>query len=525
MSIKFFVQIIRFQREHRRNWNEEKWNQLLLRQAQEYKCKAIKLEGLLIKLGQFLATRADILPEVFLKELADLMDHVPPVAWKETKRVIEKELGEDLEAIFASISTDPVASASIGQVHKATLLTGEQVAVKVQRPTISKVINADLRALSIVMFLAGRFTFIGQAMDTKRLFQEIKQVITAELDFKQELANGVYFGEKYESFKEVHIPSFYQELTTKKILVMEWIDGKSVTNQALIAELPYSKEQLAKYLLSIFLEQLLREGLFHADPHPGNIMLKEDGTIVLIDFGMVATIKKKDSQELQKLVEALVLSDYSQVVDSLEQLRFLLPHADKQQLERMIRQFVDVALSANLTGWEEDVMQGLLADFRLLLRDLPVQMPSEFAFLGRAVSTLTGVLYSIDPKLDLFELGKPIVLDWLRDNETEGRSSFLDPKRWLEQVSKTLISLPNKLDALANEPRLYREQQERQYQERKKQQYSLWSRHYAFLLFLTGVISSLMALYLEHSPLLIGSSIVLSIGLLSLLITSKSIRP
>ncbi|ADC50138.1 ABC-1 domain protein [Alkalihalophilus pseudofirmus OF4] len=519
MSIKFFLQIIRFQRKHQNHWDEEKWNSLLHQQAREYKQTALKLEGLLIKLGQFLAARADLLPEVFLKELADLIDHVPPVPWTQTKKVLEKEWGTSYKNVLQSLTKEPIASASIGQVYKATLKTGETAAIKVQRPTISKLIKADLKALSIVMRLAGRFTIIGKTVDTTRLFNEIKRVITAELDFKQELKNGLIFKERYANSDHVHIPAFNNELTTAKVLVMEWIDGKSVINTEQIEVIPYLKEELAKRILTIFLDQLLQEGIFHADPHPGNILLKEDGTIVLIDFGMVAAIKKEDSKELQTLVEALVIDDYSQVVDSLERLRFLLPNADKQQIERMIRQFLDVALTANINGWDEDVMNQLLADFRLLLKDLPVQMPSEFAFLGRAVSTLTGVLYSIDPKLDLFELGKPIVLDWLeRNREKDEYSSF---SHWLRKYGAPILRFPSKLDALFDEPKLYRELQEKQHRENREHERLKWSRHYSFLFTLIGLIGILTALFFDHIALLIGSSIPLVIGGISFYATSK----
>jgi predicted unusual protein kinase regulating ubiquinone biosynthesis (AarF/ABC1/UbiB family) len=177
-----------------------------------------------------------------------------------------------------------------------------------------------------------------------------------------------------------------------------------------------------------------------------------------------------------------------------------------------------------LNSWDEDVMNHLLADFRLLLRDLPVQMPSEFAFLGRAVSTLTGVLYSIDPKLDLFELGKPIVLDWLEENNRDEVTGTHFGKQWFQALSRTLISLPKRLDALLDEPKLLRQQQERHHKEKRHTDYKRWSRHYSFVFFLLGVISTLGALLLEHHLFFIGSSIVLLIGLISFFISSRKLQ-
>ncbi|WP_053073965.1 AarF/ABC1/UbiB kinase family protein [Bacillus sp. LL01] len=214
-------------------------------------------------------------------------------------------MGQPYKNILTSCTEEPIASASIGQVHKATLQSGDVVALKVQRPTISKVIKADLRALSIVMFLAGRFTIIGKTMNTKQLFSEVERVISAELDFKQELQNGLLFQEKYADSEGVHIPSFNESLTTKKVLVMEWIEGTSVIDKTQIELLPYSKDQLAKNLLALFLEQLLREGIFLADPHPGNILLKQDGTIVLIDLGWLRQLKSKIARNYNYSLKAL----------------------------------------------------------------------------------------------------------------------------------------------------------------------------------------------------------------------------
>ncbi|WLR51633.1 AarF/UbiB family protein [Bacillus tianshenii] len=467
MAIRFFLQVTYFKRTNRGEWTkdkEEKWNELVKKQAQQYKRTALALGGLLIKLGQFLSTRADMMPRTFIQELEDLTDHVPPVGWKETKKVIETEWEGDYTTILTEISDEPVASASIGEVYQARLHTGELVAVKIRRPGIEQIIQTDFKAIRFVMWLANRFTKMGKQTDLPALYREIKRVINSELNFRKEMQNGQAFRRRFEKDPSVEIPDYYEELSTRRVLVMDWKEGKKITDTAYLDKHQLNRKEVADLLLRLFLQQLLEDGIFHADPHGGNILVKQDGTIVLLDFGMIGTIQEADRKSVQKAVEGVVMERYDLVVDALEDLRFLLPHADRSILQEMIRHIVEEYQEMNFAHADSRMVEQLMEDIIHVVQKEPLQMPSEFAFFGKAVSTLIGVIYVIEPEADLFNMVKPVISQWVTTG-TEDK----DKLNWqgvVVKAGKAFVRLPYKLDDLLEEPR--RERQRKQADAEKK---------------------------------------------------------
>jgi len=482
LAVKFFAQIVWFQRRHRNGWTPEvqaRWEELLRRQAAEYKRKALKLEGLLIKVGQFLSARADVLPRVFIDELADLVDRVPAVPWEAARQVMESEWRVPYGQVLHKISAAPVASASIGEVYHGYLHNGDSVAVKIQRPGIEGIIRADFRALRIVLWMAEKWTPWGKKADLPALYRELVAVISDELNFRQEMANGLYFRERYKDEEGVYIPRYYDEHSTRRVLVMEWIEGAKVSDETFLAAQGIDRRALATRLFRCFASQLFFEGKFHADPHPGNLLVRPDGTLVLIDFGMVGTIRNGDAQHIRSLVEGIVLQDFAKVIEALEQLRFLLPHADKPELERVLQLMVKLYAEHDMTKVEYDLVQHIIEDIERVVREQPIQMPSEFAFLGRAVSIFVGVLAQIDPTFDLKEEGKPLIKEWLNrqgggDGQAAGgRFGRLAGLAGLARnYLKPLLKLPRLIEQAAERP-------ERQlHWERRKQQNELLSRYH-----------------------------------------------
>lgn len=462
MAAKFFLQTYRFQRKNKGKWDnktEKKWEELAGKQAREYKKTALKLEGLMIKLGQFLSTRADIMPKTFLAELEGLTDRVPAVPWEKARKVIEEEWNADYTAILQKISEKPVASASIGDVYKGWLHNGETVAVKVQRPGIESIIRTDFKALKIVIWLAKRFTSIGKQMDLASLYHEMTKVIGDELNFKKELANGISFNERFSQTDGVSVPLYHPDYTTRRVLVMEWIEGAKITDLSFLEKHKIEREKLANRLLNLFIQQLLNEGMFHADPHSGNIMLKSDGTIVLIDFGMVGMISKKDAAAVQLAAEGIVFEDYDQVVKALESMKFLLPHADKEVLAEIIERLVVFYKSNEWQNGDSLLMEQLLDDMQDIVRKQPIQLPTEFAFFGRAISIFTGVIYSIYAEADLIEMARPTVLNWVR-NKSGDESSQDSAIRFIKRYFQPLLSYPVKIQEALEEPRRYRRMQQ-----------------------------------------------------------------
>ncbi|HSO57622.1 MAG TPA: AarF/UbiB family protein, partial [Paenisporosarcina sp.] len=383
MSVKFFFQVTLFQRRYKGRWTPvtiEKWERLVTKQAKEYKRTALKLGGLMIKMGQFLSTRADIMPPSFIAELEGLTDRVPAVPRNDAIALLEEEWNTSHSDYVNNLSDKPVASASIGEVYKGTLKDGTPVAVKIQRPDIDRILRADFRAMKIVIWLVKRFTAFGKQIDFNLLYSEMVNTIGAELNFLQELQNGRNFADRFEEMPGVRFPVYYDEFSTRRVLVMEWIEGARITDLAFIDANGLNRRDLSERLFRLFLEQVLDGGQFHADPHGGNILIKPDGTIVLIDFGMVGAISKEEARSVLKVVEGILFKQYDQVIDGLEELRFLLPHADRRVLADAISRVVAAYESQELTQMDSFVVDRLLADIKTIVRTQPVQLPAEFAF-------------------------------------------------------------------------------------------------------------------------------------------------
>ena len=271
MAVRIFIEIILFKRRHHKNWTDQidkKWEAMLREQARRYKKQALHLEGVMIKLGQYLSTRKDMIPTAYIIELEDLLDQVPPVPWEKSKKILEEEWQKPYREVLHEISPDPIASASIGEVYRGVLHSGEVVAIKIQRPKIGDIIYSDFRAVKIVLWLAKRFTKLENSMDLSLFYREFVRTIGNELNFELELENGHYFQEKYKDFAGIEIPNYYPELSTKKVLVMEWMEGTRVTDLDFLEKHQIDRYKIGNVLIECFLGQLLEEGKFHADPTP-----------------------------------------------------------------------------------------------------------------------------------------------------------------------------------------------------------------------------------------------------------------
>lgn len=489
MAIRFFLQVFWFKRKHRRDWTkdtEEKWCELVQKQAIQYKQTALELEGLLIKLGQFLSTRADMMPPSFIEELEDLTDHVPPVSWEEARQMLEAEWEGDYTSVISEITDEPIASASIGVVYQARLHSGELVALKVRRPGIERIIQTDFRAIRIVMWLANRFTKLGRKTDLSALYQEVKRVINSELNFRKELQNGQAFRRRFELDSTVEIPYYYDEFSTRRVLVMEWKDGAKVTDLSFLNRHKINRQELSNKLLRLFLKQLLEDGIFHADPHGGNILVGKDGRIILLDFGMIGSIGREDRRSVQKAIEGLVMDRYDLVVNALEELRFLLPHANKAVLQEMIQHLVEEYQTISSSRSDNVMVEQLIEEMMYLVQKEPLQMPSEFAFFGKAASTLVGVIYAINPNADLFKVAKPVIAQWIQSDKDDEDS--LNWQNVLLKAGKTTLRLPYKLDDLLEEPRRERQRKQTEAKHNRKHESLLAKKRDALILFLVPFI-------------------------------------
>ncbi|WP_276913848.1 ABC1 kinase family protein [Aneurinibacillus aneurinilyticus] len=474
MTVRFFLQVWWFHRTHRgasRTDVQEQWEALVEKQAREYKHTALKLGGLLIKMGQFLSTRADIMPRAFTSELSDLTDRVPSVPWEKSKAIIEQELNQPVENVFVSLSKEPIASASIGEVYKGYLKNGEKIALKVQRKGIEKIIDADFAATRVVVRLAKRFTRFGKTMDLDALYRELERTISRELDFRKEYAHAKRFAQMYEGSTTVEVPRYYEEWMTRRILVMEWIEGAKVTDHSFLEAHHIDRDVLVQRLTNLFLQQVLLYGFFHADLHPGNIFIRSSGTIVLLDFGMVGEIKQAARRHIQTLIQAVVLKDYDLMVQALDALCFLTPQADREQVKIALQVGLEMYLNRTFEALDDEMLEEIQLQIQDFVRAQPIQLPAEYAFLGRAVSTVVGVVTTIKPDVDFLEVGRPVVSEWLNQQENKQNNRRL-AVQLLRDVAREMATLPRQVN------RFIDMSVEKEYRERRISETKQWLVHY-----------------------------------------------
>ncbi|WP_235792460.1 ABC1 kinase family protein [Virgibacillus salidurans] len=443
MVIKFIFKIYFFLFRHS-VWDsktQKKWNDLLVNMAKEYRIKAVSLGGVLVKVGQFLTTRTDIMPDVFIKELSGLVDQVKPMSFDYAKSLMEEEWGAAIDEHLLEINESSIASASIGEVYQGKLKDGTPVAVKVQRYRIQEIFRKDFIALRMVFWIIAKFTSFGKNADMKALFHEIVRVMDRELDFEQELEFGKYFRERYQDDDYVHIPAFHEDLTTTKVLVMEWMDGAKITDLEYIKEHDINVEETTKTLFDFYIDQFLNPGNFHADPHSGNILVQQDGTIAIIDFGMVGELSKQDTHNFKMFVQGFIIDDYDIIIDALEEMNFLLPDADRKQLKKNLKQAVEMYESGSFKDLDADAMAKIKNEVRHFVKEEPIQLPADYAYYGRAVSIVVGILFTVYPDMDIEEWAKPKIKQWF------GTRNILESiyKQKAKDLAKPILSMPNAL--------------------------------------------------------------------------------
>ena len=471
MCFMIFVQVYwyKFRKKSDQEW-EELWENI----GKRFRKTLFELEGLLIKIGQMLSSRADLLPNAFIRQIQDLTDQVPPSNWQEIQAILETEWGGSIERHFRSIDPNAIASASIGEVYKGVLKDGRQVAIKVQRPGIQSIVQTDFRTLRMIIWFADHIAPIPKGfINFKVLFEELKEVIERELDFTQERKSLLYFKERYKDKEIVRIPNVHEKLCTPKVLVMDWMNGMKITDEQAIDRLEISRSELARRLIEVFLPQWLEPGIFHADPHPGNVLISKSGQIILLDFGMTGEISKHDAANFQGLIESLFSKNYAKAVDVLTQLDFLLPEADPRTMEKLLAEFM--AFQPNQLQ-ELDLIQ-LKLELNDMIQALPIQVPTRFVFLGRSFITMEGMILNLVAEEDATALLKSEFIDWLK-KQGDNRWSFV----WTWLQSKPLfkhlhsaaefLTLPQRLEQL-KETEQRRQFQFTIYENNKKQCFQL----------------------------------------------------
>ncbi len=413
----------------------------------------VELGPFYVKLGQLLSTRPDLLPANYIEALTALQAQVPPVAWTDIEIVITEQLAKPIEQVFKYINTQPIAAGSIGQIHRATLLSGEEVAIKVLRPGIEKIVAQDSALIKVIADLVA-LTEFGQSYDVVNLAEEFIKAVNAELDFTQE---GHYTDQlrynltqsRWSEPKQLVIPKIYWDLTNSKLLVLEWLEGKQIleadvsrppTEQAISQR----KSEITRILFRSFFQQIYIDGFFHADPHPGNIFYLDDGRVALIDCGMVGRLDPQTQQILTELLLAIVDLDAKRCSQLTIKLSESVVPITLVQLEvdyeRMLRKYYN--LNLNQINFSEVVYELLQ-----IARRNRIKLPGNLGLFAKSLANLEGTARKFNPDINILEEVKPLLTNIL-EQQLIGSTPLQTALRTVLDLKSFSLKYPRQIEVL-----------------------------------------------------------------------------
>lgn len=374
----------------------------------------LKLGPTFIKIGQAVSTRADLLPLAYIKELSKLQDRVPEFPHEQAMAILERELGRPANELYAEIETPPVAAASLGQVYRARLHSGEIVAIKVQRPELARTINFDLAVLRSLARFMARYPNIARGVDWVGTLDEFAAVVFEEMDYVQEGRNAETFRDNFKRWREVYVPKIYWSHVSPRVLTMEFIEGTKVIDLQTLDERGLNRIEVVRLIARTYLKQLLEDGYFHADPHPGNLRVLDDGRLAFFDFGMVGRI----TPELQdKMIDAffhIVDKDVPGLTQDLINLNFLPPTIDPNTIRPVVEKLFTDYLNMKLGDIRFKELTYELAE---VIYEYPFRIPAHFTYIMKAIMTLEGVGITLDPNFSFFEIAKPFAKEFMLKRE------------------------------------------------------------------------------------------------------------
>jgi len=438
----------------------------LRKTAVDFRALAIEMGGVMIKLGQFLSTRADVLPPEITSELAGLQDEVPAESFEAIRQIVEREYHAPIPNKFYQFAKEPLAAASLGQAHRAILTKDdarrvgfENVVVKVQRPNIHQIIDTDLAALKRVSGWIQKYRPISRRADVPALFREFAKTLYEEIDYQAEAQNAETFAENLCNLPGICIPRVVWTHCTDRILVLEDVSAIKISDLEAISAAGIDRSEVATRLFNTYLQQIFRDGFFHADPHPGNLFVcpvspgdphdpnNTGWVLTFIDFGMVGHVPPKIKTGLREMVIGVGTRDATRVVKSYQMLGVLLPHADLEMIEQAEEQIFDRFWGKSMQELQQidyDEVREFASEYRELLYDLPIQIPDDILYLGRCVAILSGMCTGLDPDFNVWKGLAPFAQELIQEEAGEIWEQLLEQAAsW----GKLLFNLPKRLDS------------------------------------------------------------------------------
>ncbi|HBB32957.1 MAG TPA: hypothetical protein DDZ80_18575 [Cyanobacteria bacterium UBA8803] len=397
-----------------------------------------------IKVGQLFSTRADLFPSEYVEELAKLQDRVPAFSYEQVEVIIQQDLGKSVTELFRSFDPIPLAAASLGQVHKAQLHSGEEVVVKAQRPGLRKLFTIDLQILKGIARYFQNHPDWGRGRDWMGIYEECCRILWEEIDYLKEGSNADTFRRNFRAYDWVRVPRVYWRYASPRVLTLEYLPGIKISHYEALEAAGLDRKLLAQLGARAYLQQLLNDGFFHADPHPGNIAVSPEGSLIFYDFGMMGKIKANVREQLMETLFGITQKDADRVVNSLVALGALSPVEDMGPVRRSIQYMLDYFMDK---PFEEQSVSEISDDLYEIAYDQPFRFPATFTFVMRAFSTLEGVGKGLDPEFNFMEVAKPFALQIMTNgNSTDGNSFLNELGRQAAQVSSTALSLPRRIE-------------------------------------------------------------------------------
>ena len=440
-----------------KKYYERRINALHHKNAKRIKTRVQELQGLFIKFGQLISNLSNVLPEEFRNPLEELQDQIPSKPFSEIAKTVERELGKRHDEIFSSFQEEPLAAASIGQVHRA-VLDGKEVVVKIQHGNIESISKADLTILKNLVKLHGYF------MDMQGLehtYEQVKLMIKEELDYTIEAASMIAIGDNLRQSPELHVkvPKVDKSYNTKKILVAEYCEGVKIGNVNQIEAWGLDREKIAKRLIELYCKMILVDGFYHADPHPGNIFVNQKDEIILLDFGATAHLSEPTKKALPELIEAVINNNTEDTVQALKKLGFIgSEKASRKYVEKLVnifKEFLAEEVEFDGMNFQNIKLNSGLSSITSLIRKIDLRdvsntiiIPKEYILLNRAITLLIGNAFALAPRLNILDVVRPYIKKQIIEND--GGFTQMVVNTFKSQIT-TAISLPNDLSRFLRE--------------------------------------------------------------------------
>jgi predicted unusual protein kinase regulating ubiquinone biosynthesis (AarF/ABC1/UbiB family) len=408
----------------------------------------LELGPTFIKLGQLFSTRADLFPVEYVEELSQLQDRVPAFSYEQVERTITQEFAKTIPDLFSSFDPIPLAAASLGQVHKAQLHSGEEVVVKVQRPGLKKLFDIDLRILKGIAQYFQRHPDWGPGRDWLGIYEECCRILYEEIDYLNEGRNADTFRRNFRICDWANVPRVFWRYASKRVLTLEYMPGIKISNYEALEAAGIERKTIARLGAEAYLHQLLTDGFFHADPHPGNIAVSSDGGLIFYDFGMMGQIQPLTREKLMQTFMGVAQKDATLVMNSLVELGALAAVADMGPVRRSIQFMLDNFMDK---PFENQSIAQISDDLYDVAYNQPFRFPATFTFVMRAFSTLEGVGKGLDPDFNFMEVAKPFAAELMTNGNLSGREDSSggllgELSRQAAQVGNSAFGLPRRLE-------------------------------------------------------------------------------